>query len=250
MLEAHDLHYSYHPDMPLLQGISIDIQPGSFLAILGVNGCGKSTLLSCLSAMHKPQAGEVLLDGVPIAEMNRRERARKVALVAQHSHGNRLTVYDSVLLGRHPLMQGAPSDEDYDVVDEVLERLELSSYALRYTDELSGGEYQKMALARAFVQRADTLLLDEPTNNLDPANQLEVMQAARDEVDGRGVAAAAVMHDINLSLRYCDRFLFLKDGKVDALGGREVVTAERIKSVYGMESEVIEHRGRPVVIPL
>lgn len=249
MLEARDLHFSYRPDRPLLQGISIDIAPGSFLAILGVNGCGKSTLLSCLSAMRKPDSGDVLLDGAPIATVKRIERARKIALVAQHSHANRLTVYDAVLLGRHPRMSGVPSTEDYDVVDDVLARLELSDYALRYTDELSGGEYQKMALARAFVQQAETLLLDEPTNNLDPANQQEVMQATRDEVDGRGIAAAAVMHDINLSLRYCDRFLFLKDGKVDALGGREVVTPERMKSVYGMECDVIDYGGRPVVIP-
>lgn len=249
MLEARDLHFSYRPDRPLLQGISIDIAPGSFLAILGVNGCGKSTLLSCLSAMRKPDSGDVLLDGAPIATVKRIERARKIALVAQHSHANRLTVYDAVLLGRHPRMSGAPSAEDYDVVDDVLARLELSDYALRYTDELSGGEYQKMALARAFVQQAETLLLDEPTNNLDPANQQEVMQATRDEVDGRGIAAAAVMHDINLSLRYCDRFLFLKDGKIDALGGREVVTPERMKSVYGMDCDVIDYGGRPVVIP-
>lgn len=249
MLEARDLHFSYRPDQPLLQGISIDIAPGSFLAILGVNGCGKSTLLSCLSAMRKPDSGDVLLDGAPIVTVKRIERARKIALVAQHSHANRLTVYDAVLLGRHPLMSGAPSAEDYDVVDDVLARLELSDYALRYTDELSGGEYQKMALARAFVQQAETLLLDEPTNNLDPANQQEVMQATRDEVDGRGIAAAAVMHDINLSLRYCDRFLFLKDGKVDALGGREVVTPERMKSVYGMDCDVIDYGGSPVVIP-
>ena len=249
MLEARDLHFSYRPDRPLLQGISIDIAPGSFLAILGVNGCGKSTLLSCLSAMRKPDSGDVLLDGAPIATVKRIERARKIALVAQHSHANRLTVYDAVLLGRHPRMSGVPSTEDYDVVDDVLARLELSDYALRYTDELSGGEYQKMALARAFVQQAETLLLDEPTNNLDPANQQEVMQATRDEVDGRGIAAAAVMHDINLSLRYCDRFLFLKDGKIDALGGREVVTPERMKSVYGMDCDVIDYGGRPVVIP-
>ena len=249
MLEARDLHFSYRPDRPLLQGISIDIVPGSFLAILGVNGCGKSTLLSCLSAMRKPDSGDVLLDGAPIATVKRIERARKIALVAQHSHANRLTVYDAVLLGRHPRMSGVPSTEDYDVVDDVLARLELSDYALRYTDELSGGEYQKMALARAFVQQAETLLLDEPTNNLDPANQQEVMQATRDEVDGRGIAAAAVMHDINLSLRYCDRFLFLKDGKIDALGGREVVTPERMKSVYGMDCDVIDYGGRPVVIP-
>ena len=250
MLEAHGLHFAYRAGSPILQGVDIDLAPGSFLAILGVNGCGKSTLLSCLTGAAKPASGRVLLDGVPLGQVHRLDRARKVAFVAQHSHANRLTVYDAVLLGRRPHMQGGPSKEDRRIVENALERLDLAKCALRYTDELSGGEYQKMVLARAFVQRADTLLLDEPTNNLDPANQQEVMREVRDEVDGRGIAVAAVLHDINLALRYCDRFLFLADGRVDAVGDQEIVTPEQIERIYGMKSDVIEHRGRRLVVPL
>ena len=250
MLEAHGLHFAYRTGSPILQGVDIDLVPGSFLAILGVNGCGKSTLLSCLTGAAKPASGQVLLDGAPLGQVHRLDRARKVAFVAQHSHANRLTVYDAVLLGRRPHMQGGPSKEDRQIVENVLERLGLAKCELRYTDELSGGEYQKMVLARAFVQRAATLLLDEPTNNLDPANQQEVMREVRDEVDGRGIAAAAVLHDINLALRYCDRFLFLADGRVDAAGNQGIVTPEQIERIYGMKSDVIEHRGRRLVVPL
>ncbi len=250
MLEAHGLHFAYRAGSPILQGVDIDLVPGSFLAILGVNGCGKSTLLSCLTGAAKPASGQVLLDGVPLGQVHRLDRARKVVFVAQHSHANRLTVYDAVLLGRRPHMQGGPSKEDRQIVENALERLDLAKCALRYTDELSGGEYQKMVLARAFVQRADTLLLDEPTNNLDPANQQEVMREVRDEVDGRGIAAAAVLHDINLALRYCDRFLFLANGRVDAVGDQGIVTPEQIERIYGMKSDVIEHRGRRLVVPL
>ena len=250
MLEAHGLHFAYRAGSPILQGVDIDLAPGSFLAILGVNGCGKSTLLSCLTGAAKPASGQVLLDGVPLGQVHRLDRARKVAFVAQHSHANRLTVYDAVLLGRRPHMQGGPSKEDRQIVENALERLDLAKCALRYTDELSGGEYQKMVLARAFVQRADTLLLDEPTNNLDPANQQEVMREVRDEVDGRGIAAAAVLHDINLALRYCDRFLFLADGRVDAVGDASIVTPQQTERIYGMKSDVIEHRGRRLVVPL
>lgn len=250
MLEAHGLHFAYRAGSPILQGVDIDLSPGSFLAILGVNGCGKSTLLSCLTGAAKPASGQVLLDGVPLGQVHRLDRARKVAFVAQHSHANRLTVYDAVLLGRRPHMQGGPSKEDRQIVENALERLDLAKCALRYTDELSGGEYQKMVLARAFVQRADTLLLDEPTNNLDPANQQEVMREVRDEVDGRGIAAAAVLHDINLALRYCDRFLFLADGRVDAVGDAGIVTPQQIERIYGMKSDVIKHRGRRLVVPL
>lgn len=250
MLEAHGLHFAYRAGSPILQGVDIDLAPGSFLAILGVNGCGKSTLLSCLTGAAKPASGQVLLDGVPLGQVHRLDRAHKVAFVAQHSHANRLTVYDAVLLGRRPHMQGGPSKEDRRIVENALERLDLAKCALRYTDELSGGEYQKIVLARAFVQRADTLLLDEPTNNLDPANQQEVMREVRDEVDGRGIAAAAVLHDINLALRYCDRFLFLADGRVDAVGNQGIVTPEQIERIYGMKSDVIEHRARRLVVPL
>lgn len=250
MLEAHGLHFAYRAGSPILQGVDIELAPGSFLAILGVNGCGKSTLLSCLTGAAKPSSGQVLLDGVPLGQVHRLDRARKVAFVAQHSHANRLTVYDAVLLGRRPHMQGGPSKEDRQIVENALERLDLAKCALRYTDELSGGEYQKMVLARAFVQRADTLLLDEPTNNLDPANQQEVMREVCDEVDGRGIAAAAVLHDINLALRYCDRFLFLAEGRVDAVGDASIVTPQQIECIYGMKSDVIEHRGRRLVVPL
>lgn len=250
MLEAREVHFSYRAGVPILAGVDVEVTSGSFLAILGVNGCGKSTLLSCLTGAARPSSGQVFLDGVPLGQVHRLERARKVAYVAQHSHANRLTVYDSVLLGRRPYMQGAPSQEDHRIVVDMLERLGLARYELRYTDELSGGEYQKMVLARAFVQQAETLLLDEPTNNLDLANQQEVMREVRAEVERRGIAAAAVMHDINLSLRYCDSFLFLKAGTVDAVGGMEVVTAEQVKRVYGMDCEIIEHRGRRLVVPL
>ena len=249
MLEARGIGFSYRAGTPVLKDVSIELAPGSFTAIRGVNGCGKSTRLSCLMGLRKPDDGQVLLDGTPLREVKRRARAQKVALVAQHSHANRLTVYDSVLVGRHPLMQGGPTAADHTVIRETLDRLGLSAYSLRYADELSGGEYQKMVLARAFVQQAETLLLDEPTNNLDPANQQEVMREVRREVDERGIAACAVMHDINLALRYCDRFLFLKDGVVDAAGGGEIVTPARIKRVYNMDADVIEHGGRAVVIP-
>ena len=106
-------------------------------------------------------------------------------------------------------MQGAPSEEDHAVVSKVLSDLGLSDFALRYIDELSGGEYQKVVLARAFVQQTDVLLLDEPTNNLDPANQQEVMRVVREEVVARNLAAAAVLHAVHLALRWCDRFLML-----------------------------------------
>lgn len=249
MLEARNLSFSFSPAKPLLKDVSLAIEPRTFTAILGRNGCGKSTLLSLLTAARRPQGGQVLLDGQPLESVPRRERARKIAFVAQHSHGNRLTVFDSVLLGRCPFMESAPTAQDRAIVSSVLEELGIADYALRYMDELSGGEYQTVVLARAFAQQTETLLLDEPTNNLDPVNQQEVMALVRQAVDNRGVAAAAVMHDLNLALRYCDCFLFLKDGLVDAFGASDGVTPERIRRVYGLDADVIDYGGRKVAIP-
>ena len=120
---------------------------------------------------------------------------------------------------------------------------------MRYVDELSGGEYQKVMIGRALVQETDIVLLDEPTNNLDMANQAEVMSLVRSIVDERDIAAAAIMHDLNLSLRYCDRFLMVKDGLVAAYGDVNVITPESVADVYGVDVEIIEHRGRRIVVP-
>lgn len=248
-LEAQNVAFSYTRNRAVLEQVSAEVTSGSFLAILGVNGCGKSTLLSCMDDLLRPNSGAVLLAGKDVSRIKREERAEKISLVAQHSHANRLTVYDAVLLGRKPRMNGAPTEEDLHIVDGVLEDLGLSAYALRYADELSGGEYQKVMLARAFAQQTDVLLLDEPTNNLDPANQQEVMRLVRREADVRGLAAAAVLHDVNLALRFCDRFLMLKDGRVAAVGGLEVVTEEMIELVYGMAVDIIEHAGCKIVVP-
>lgn len=248
-LAADSLSFSYRHSTAVLQGVSAQIEPGSFLAILGMNGSGKSTLLSCLDGLLSPQRGVVTLDGRELEQVGRNERAQGIAYVTQHSHANRVTVYDALLLGRKPYIRTAPGPQDYQAVDDVIVRLNLEPFALRFVDELSGGEYQKMIIARAFVQQADVLLLDEPTNNLDMANQAEVLQMVRDEVDSRNLAAVAVMHDINLALRYCDRFLLMKEGKVVVCGGPEVITPAIIKEVYGIDADIITHAGRSVVIP-
>lgn len=238
ILEARDIAYAYTSQTQILEKISASIEPGSFLAILGVNGCGKSTLLSCLDDIIRPQKGEVLLDDAPLSEYSREERATKIALVAQHSHAHGVTVYDALLLGRKPYIKAAPTDEDFAIVDRVIDELGLGPLALRYLDELSGGEHQKVVIGRALVQQTGVLLLDEPTNNLDMANQIEVMELVSKAAHEQHIACAAVLHDINLALRYCDRFLMLKDGNVRASGGREIITKETIEDVYDVSIDL------------
>ena len=249
ILEARDVAYAYRGAGQVLEKVSAQIMPGSFLAILGVNGCGKSTLLSCLDDIIRPQRGVVTLAGKDIAAYTREERARQIALVAQHSHAHGVTVYDALLLGRKPYIKAAPTDEDFAIVDRVIDELGLGPLALRYLDELSGGEHQKVVIGRALVQETDVLLLDEPTNNLDMANQIEVMELVSKAAHEQHIACAAVLHDINLALRYCDRFLMLKDGNVRASGGREIITKETIEDVYDVSIDLIAYEDSFLVVP-
>ncbi len=132
----------------------------------------------------------------------------------------------------------------------MIELLGLEEHALRLTSELSGGELQKVIIGRALVQEPRVLLLDEPTNNLDPKNQVEIMGIIRRISKEKGLASVVVLHDLNLALRFADKFLMLKDGEIFAQGGREITTPENIRKVYGIEAEVVEYKGIPVVIPV
>lgn len=250
LLRAERVSFSYEKERPVLADVSLSVAPGTFLAVLGVNGCGKSTLLSCLGGLIAPQTGTVELCGKPIARMPRLERARRLAMVEQRNQPTRLTVYDTVLLGRKPHLAGSATARDHEVVRQVLADLRLDRLALRYVDELSGGEQQKAVLARALAQETDVLLLDEPTSSLDLTNQQDVMRIVRNAADRRGIAAVAVLHDLNLALRSCDRFLLLEAGRVYAQGGREVVTRESVRDVFGLDADVFERRGQTVVLPM
>ncbi|MGO0122378.1 ABC transporter ATP-binding protein [Desulfothermobacter acidiphilus] len=235
---------------PILRDIKFRVDRGEVLAVLGVNGAGKSTLLKCLNRILKPWRGTVWLDGEDLFRLSALEVARRLGYVAQRHQVTRFTVFDAVLLGRRPHLKWGITRRDLEVTHRALKLLELEDYALRYLDELSGGELQKVVIARAFAQEPQVLLLDEPTSNLDLKNQLEVLRLVRRAVQEEGMAAVLVLHDLNLALRFADKFLLLKDRTVYACGGREVMTPEHIAAVYGVPVLVEELRGVPVVVPL
>ncbi|WP_257159562.1 ABC transporter ATP-binding protein [Corynebacterium cystitidis] len=247
-LLADEIGFSFTPGAPVLSKVSAEIHAGSFLAVLGVNGSGKSTLLNCLAAILKAKHGKVLLYGQDIATIKRTHRAQQLAYVAQKNFTNRSSVYDSLLIGRKPFITGVPTEDDYAIVDAVISAIGLESHALTYIDELSGGEYQKVVLGRALVQCTGVLLLDEPTNNLDIAAEHSILSLVRKLVDTQNVAAAAVMHDINLALDYCDRFLVLSDGRVCAHGGPEIITDALVSEVYGISATVHTVADRKIVL--
>ena len=248
MIQVKDLCFSYGRT-PVLERVSFQAEPGTCTAVLGNNGAGKSTLITCMNRVRTPAGGCVLVDGRDVLGLRRDQAARLVAYGAQKSELGHVTVYDAVLLGRRPYLRWNLTEQDHAMVRKALERLDLISYALRYLDELSGGELQKVMLARALVQEPRLLLLDEPTSSLDPKNQHEVLALVRQVAKERQIAVLVILHDLNLALRYCNQFLFLKEGRIFAQGGREVMNPETIQAVYGMQVHVCTVDNVPVVIP-
>lgn len=234
----------------VLKKVKFTVEKGELFAILGNNGAGKSTLLKCMNKILRPQRGAVLLERKDLSKLGRVEVARRMAYVAQRYESGRLTVFDAVLLGRKPHIKWDAGREDLEIVHTVLRVLELEELSLRYLDELSGGELQKVVIARALAQEPRVLLLDEPTSNLDLRNQLEVLKIVKKAAKGREIAAVVVMHDLNLALRFAEKFLLLRDKTIFACGGIEIMTPDNIASVYGVPVTVEMVGGVPVVIPV
>ena len=247
MIEVINISFSYGKK-PILRDVTFTAQAGECVGILGNNGVGKSTLITCINRIRIPAAGEVRIDGKPVASMTRNELARSIAYVAQKNEMTQTTVFDCVLLGRKPYIKWGVSQEDLDLCTEMIRRVGLEELQLRSLDELSGGELQKVMLARALVQQPKVLLLDEPTSNLDPRNQYDMMALVQEIAREQGITVLIVIHDLNLALRYCDRFYFLKDGKGYCYGGLEVVTDHIIETVYGIRAHVAELDGRKLVV--
>ncbi|QGP93874.1 Ferric enterobactin transport ATP-binding protein FepC [Neomoorella glycerini] len=249
ILVVDGVQFSYS-SRPVLREISFTVARGEFLAILGNNGAGKSTLLKCLNKILKAERGTILIEKDNLCQLSRLDVARKIGYVAQRGESSRVTVFDAVLLGRKPHIKWDVSSQDLEVVHRVLRLLDLGELSLRYLDELSGGELQKVVMARALAQEPRVLLLDEPTSNLDLKNQLEVLRTVKKAVREQNLAAVVVMHDLNLALRFADKFLLLKNHTVFACGGEEIMTPENIASVYGVPVALERMRNIPVVVPL
>ena len=222
----------------ILKGIDFELHDKEFLGIIGPNGSGKSTLLKCIYRILKPDSGVIYLDGRRLDEFSYRETALKMAVVAQHSNYNfDFTVLSIVLMGRTPykkLLEG-DSTEDIDIACSALKKVGLSGMEDRLFSTLSGGEQQRVILARALTQDTECLLLDEPTNHLDIKYQLQIMDVAKTTRK----TVIAVIHDLNIAAMYCDRIIVMNEGEIVALGTpKDVLTVERIYELYGVRSLV------------
>lgn len=236
ILEARGLHHGFG-GTPVLRGVDISVAPGEVVGLVGPNGSGKTTALRILHSALAPSAGQVLLDGHNLSGYSGRERARRIAVIAQETTGEvPLTVADVVLLGRIPHSNtfGSTTDADLQIAIGALENAGALHLAHREFGLLSGGERQRVLIARALAQQPRALLMDEPTNHLDIGSQHHVLQIVRE----RSVATLVVLHDLNLAARYCDRVLVLADGQVQADGPpREALAASLIGSTYNVMAE-------------
>ena len=247
MIEVKNLSFAYGR-REILRDVSFKAESGEIVGILGNNGAGKSTLVTCLNHILKPKSGKIILNGKDAETLSKRELAQYISYVAQKNEQTQTTVFDSVLLGRKPYIKWSIGQEDIAVCDEIIERVGLSEMKLRALDELSGGELQKVMLARALVQQPKVMLLDEPTSNLDPKNQYEMMKLVRQVADEKNITVLVVIHDLSLAMRFCDKFLLMKDGRVFDYGDAGVLTDGNIYPVYGMHAYIEKLHGVDVVI--
>ena len=249
MLELKNISAGYSgPDV--LHEVSLRVERGEIAAVIGPNGCGKSTLLRCAAGLLPPRAGEVRIGDENAYSLVPRERARRVALLPQRFDSSELSAYEMAMLGRTPFLgnYGSPSRADEQIVWESLAAVEADELSDRRMSELSGGEAQRVMLARALAQQSPVLLLDEPTSNLDLRFQLEVLSLVRKLTRDRQLCAVIVLHHLNLASQVCDTMLLLDAGRVAVSGAPgDVMTEQNLSRVFGVPLDITMHArtGRP-----
>jgi len=254
MLKVEGLSVRYG-SRRVLRGASLSVQSGEVLALIGPNGSGKSTLIRAVSGVLPVEGGDIRVDGRSLAELSTMERARYLAVVPQaRNMPPAFSVYESILLGRTPYLGwlGRAGEKDRERVQYALERTQMLPFAGRMVGELSGGEQQRVLLARALAQDTPVLLLDEPTTHLDLQYRESLVNLIRDLAKGKNLAVLVVLHDLNMASLYADRISLLVDGVIRATGTpSEVLTEERLSLVYHVPVHIIPHPeyGNPLILP-
>ncbi len=234
----------------ILKGVTLEVRKGEIVALLGPNGSGKSTILRTIFGILKPVRGVIYLNGDVLNSTDVEDAAKIMGYLPQEHSETNLSVADVVLLGRTPYISINPEKEDYRIAWEALKLVGMEEFAERKFSELSGGEKQKVMLARIFCQETDFMLLDEPTAHLDIKSQIEVLEMIK-RITERGKAALVAMHDINLALNFCDRVLMVKNGKIIHAGKPgEIISQETIRDVFGVKAEILKDNGRIFVVPV
>ena len=226
----------------ILNDISADIAGGRITAVMGPNGCGKTTLLRCVGGLMQPTGGDVLIDDNPVGSYSARALAQKVAFVRQQAQTDfEFSAFETVLMGRNPYQHHLQneSQKDWDIVEQCMKQTNTWHLRLAKPAEMSGGEMQRVMIARALAQQTPVLLMDEPVSNLDIAHQLEIMRLLRTT----DKTVVIVIHDLNLALQFCDDLMLIHNGAL-LFHGRmaDGLTTENIATAYGVKSHMAEGR--------
>ena len=237
MITLRNISYAFGKKQ-VLEGIDTQFETGSFCAVMGANGCGKTTLLRLVAGLLSPQQGEVLIDGQPIVGLSARQLAQRIAFVRQHPQTDfEFSAFETVLMGRNPYQHHLQneSEEDWQIVEQCMRQT--GTWHLRFAKphEMSGGELQRVMIARALAQQTPILLLDEPVSNLDIAHQFDILELLRTINSEGGKTILLVVHDLNLALRYCQDLLLIHEGRIHYQGPvAEGLTTENIRTVFGV----------------
>ena len=228
----------------VLHDVCFTVGDNDFVGILGPNGSGKSTLIKCINRILRVKRGEILIDGRNVNSFDSRELARLVSYVPQYTNNNNTsTVYEILELGRCPYINWKLKSSDREAIDRVIEDFRLQAFVKKQFSQLSGGEQQKIKIARALVQEPQVLLLDEPTNNLDLRHQVEALSLLSDIVKNRGITAIMAIHDLSLAARFSLSVLLLSKGRIVAGGAPEdVINQQNVREVYGIDVEIVKHK--------
>ena len=248
MISIKNISFSYAKNKPVLEDVSFDIKEGECVVLLGPNGVGKSTLISLILKTNKLAKGEIYFDDININDLSSKQKAEYIAYVPQLIEGTNLTVRETVLLGLLPHYQIYPSKSDYQKVDELIKELHLEDLKDKETNQISGGERQKVSIARGFIQNSKVVIFDEPTSNLDIKSQIEVINLIKNERNKNKRSFIISMHDINQALMIGDKFVFLKDSKVYKTCSKEEIDESLLYEVYGVKAKIIENGREKHVI--
>ena len=249
MLKIENLHFNYGgSSRDVLRGANLELSEGQVGILLGKNGSGKTTLFKSLLGIVKPKKGSITFRGENLLKLNRLQRARRIAYVPQDIQFGDLSVFDSVLMGRISYFGIRAGKEDLESVEQLLKDMGLMELAHRNVTELSGGERQKIAIARAMAQEPQLMVFDEPTGNLDIQSEQLIIREAKKLAQQKNIAILASLHDLNQALALGDTFFFLKDGVVKYAGGKEIFTPEVIKDIFDADVELLKMDGRTVIV--
>ena len=239
MLKIENLSFKYHKNSPLiLDDISLSLNDGEIGIILGKNGVGKSTLFKLIVGLIKPKSGDIFVDEFNLNNMKSKDRAKLISYVPQTIEFGDLSVYETILSGRVSHYSLFPSKKDEEIVQNVIKEMHLEGFLNKNVNELSGGERQKIAIARALVQEPKVLIFDEPTGNLDIGNEQLILDEAHKICRNKNISILISIHDISIASYYGDKFFLLKDNKIKYSGDKEVINEANISDIFDVKATI------------